>query len=58
MNGAIGHSGMPGVGSAISNGGISANDLPMNGFNMGGPGAGTISNTNSNSGGLQSMSSV
>ena len=52
MTAGIGHSGMPGVNSAISNGGISTNDLPMNGFGMGGPGVNSISNTNSNSGGL------
>lgn len=45
--------GMPGVNSAISQGGISAQDLPMNGFNLAGvPGGNTISNTNSNSGGV------
>jgi len=49
---------MPPVNSAISNGGISGNDLPMNGFNIGGPPGNTISNTNSNSGGVQQMSSV
>lgn len=53
MNAAIGHNGMPPVNSAISNGGISGNDLAMNGFNLGGPAGNTISNTNSNSGGVQ-----
>jgi len=48
---------MPPVNSAISNGGISGNDLGMNGFNIGGPSTGALSNTNSNSGGVQ-MSSV
>ena len=52
INAAIGHNGMPPVNSAISNGGISGNDLPMNGFNLGGPAGNTISNTNSNSGGV------
>ena len=56
MTAGIGHNGM---GSAISAGGISANDLPMNGFNMGGPGVNTISGSNQgqSSGGLQSISS-
>lgn len=41
---------MPPVNSAISNGGISGNDLGMNGYNLGAPSGNTISNTNSNSG--------
>lgn len=53
----IGHNG---ISSAISAGGLSANDLPMNGFNMGGPGVNTISGSNNgqSTGGLQTMSSV
>ena len=52
--------GMGGISSAISAGGISGNDLPMNGFNMGGPGVNTISGNNQgqSAGSLQTMSSV
>ena len=53
----IGHNG---ISSAISTGGISGNDLPMNGlFNMGGPGVNTItgSNQGQSTGNLQGMMS-